>query len=77
MLRCVEEDLELSLANIEVFHCESVGNVPADGSEFTSVLNDSVEEAEPEEKLLVRLGLGASSERIVIERFVGTKYVLL
>jgi hypothetical protein len=36
-----------------------------------------VEEAEPEEKLLVRLGLGASSERIVIERFVGSKYVLL
>lgn len=71
------EDLKLTTGHHQIFVCEGVGNVPADGSEFTSVLNDSVEEAEPEEKLLVRLGLGASSERIVIERFVGTKYVLL
>jgi hypothetical protein len=43
MLRCVKEDLELSLANIKVFICEGIGDVPADWAELSSVLDDCME----------------------------------
>jgi len=39
----VQEKLELSLADSEIFVGKLVGDVPADGSELSSVLNDSVE----------------------------------
>jgi len=73
----LNEDLKLATRHHQIFVGEGVGNVPADGSKFTSVLNDSVEEAESEKKLLVRLGLSATSEHIFIKCFVASKYVLL
>ena len=59
MLRCVEEDLELSLANIEVFHCERVGNVPADWTELSSVLDDGMEVGQGKQELFELFGLCA------------------
>jgi len=73
----LNEDLKLAPGDHQVFVGEGIGDIPADGSEFTSVLYDSVEETESKEKLFVRYGLGASSERIFIERLVCSKYVLL
>jgi hypothetical protein len=53
MLRCVKEDLELSLANIKVFICEGIGDVPADWAELSSVLDDCMEVRQRKQSLFV------------------------
>ena len=75
MLRCVEEDLELSLANIEVFHCESVGNVPADWTELSSVLDDGMEVGQGKQELFELFGLCAVIQFTTCDHFVGLKQI--
>jgi len=45
---CLNESLELSSAHNKVFISERIWDVPADGSELSSILHNSVEEGEPE-----------------------------
>ena len=59
---CFHELLQLASADDQIFVGEGVGDIPADGTELSSVLDDGVEEAEAEEDLLVDLWLGALFE---------------
>jgi len=66
----------LSSANIEVFVCECIGDVPADRSELSSVLNNSVEERECEQQLFEIAWLAAIIQSRVIETFVVLQQIL-
>ena len=44
----VKQHPQLFLADHQIFICELISNVPTNGPELSSVLNDSMEEAESE-----------------------------
>ena len=44
----LDENFELTAGNVEIFVGERVGDVPADGTELSAVLDDGVEESESE-----------------------------
>jgi hypothetical protein len=76
LLICFNESLELASADDEIFICESIGNIPADGSELSAILDNSMEESEAEQKLLVGLGLGALIEVLDIESLICSQDIL-
>lgn len=52
-IEIVEENLQLLLAHTVIFIGEGVRNIPADTTELSSILDDSMEEAEGKEHFLV------------------------
>jgi len=62
LLISFDESLKLASADNEIFISKSIRNIPADGSELSAILYNSMEESEAEQKLLIRLGLGALFE---------------
>jgi hypothetical protein len=55
----------LSLTHVKILVSELVGNVPADRTEFTTVLDDSVEKAKTEEEFLELEGFAALAELLL------------
>lgn len=49
----IQQHFQLSFTYCQVFVGELVSDVPSDGSEFTTVLDDGVEEGEAEEQFLI------------------------
>jgi len=49
LLIFIQQHFQLSLADGEIFHSEFVRDIPADCTEFSSVLDDCMEEAETKE----------------------------
>lgn len=66
----LDELLELSSGHDQVFVGEGVWDVPADRTELSSILDNSMEEAESEEKLLVDFWLGALFELLRSHCFI-------
>ncbi len=64
------------LTDNQVFVGELVGDVPANGSKFSSILNDSVEEAEAEEQSLKLVYFFAVVEVFLIHISVGPEQVV-
>jgi hypothetical protein len=52
----------LSSTNVKIFIRESVGNIPTDCTELSTILNDSVEEGETEKELFVGTWVAAVVE---------------
>ena len=73
----LDEFLQLTSADNQVFICEGVWDIPADWTELSSILNDSVEEAEAEEDLLEDLRLSALFELFRRQRLIRLQDVLL
>mmetsp|Transcript_28121 Transcript_28121/g.65625 ORF Transcript_28121/g.65625 Transcript_28121/m.65625 type:complete len:421 (+) Transcript_28121:465-1727(+) len=71
----VEEHLELRLADLEVALRELVGDVEAQGAKLSALLQQGVEEGQPEVQLLEVLGLLAPVEVAVLHHKVGVKHV--
>jgi len=67
----LDELLQLSAANNEILIGKGVRNVPADRTELTAILHNSVEEAEAEQEFLVNFRLGAFFELLCGERVIG------
>jgi hypothetical protein len=55
----------LSLTHVKILVSELVGNVPADWTKFTTVLDDSVEKAKTEEEFLELEGFAALAELLL------------
>jgi len=73
----ISEDLELTSADIEVLIGEGVWNVPADSTELTSILHNSVEEGKGEDELLELVWLARVVQLLVIERLISLQDVRL
>jgi len=71
----IQEQLELFLTDIKIFECERIWNVPADGTELSSVLDDSVEEGETEKEHLVFSRLVAIVQDLVVKDIIGSQQV--
>lgn len=71
----VEEHFELFLANAEIFVREFVRDIPADWPEFSSVLDDRVEQAEAEEEFLEIVWLRAVGQFRIAEILVRTQEI--
>lgn len=63
-------------ADHEVLIGKLISNIPADGSEFPPVLDDSVEKAETEQQFFVFLSLFAFIEVLLIHIAIGSKEVV-
>jgi len=72
----LNESLQLASADNEVFISECIGDIPADGSELSAVLHNSVEESKAEQKLFIGLGLGAFFEVLDIKCLIGSQNIL-
>jgi len=71
----LNEFLQLSSTDDQVFISEGVGDIPADGAELTTILNDSVEETESKEELLVLVRFCTFLKFFRCECLIGLKYV--
>lgn len=71
----VQQHFQLSLADGHILIGEFVGDIPADGSEFSAILNDSVEQAEAEKKFLELRRFLAVFEFVIREVVVGSEQV--
>lgn len=73
---CLYKRLELSPAHNKVLIREGIWDVPADGSELSSILHDSMEEGETEKKLFVRIRFGAFFKVLDVECLICTEHIL-
>jgi hypothetical protein len=71
----IKESFQLLLADIKVFKCECIWDVPTNGSELSSVLNDSMEERESEKKHLIFLGLVTVVKQFVIKYIISSQKI--
>jgi hypothetical protein len=71
----IKQHLELPLTHTQILIGEFVGDVPADGSELPSVLDDGVEEAESEEQFAELHAFFAGVELVLADVGVGTQQV--
>ena len=76
LLVFVEEHLQLLLADHEVLVGEFVGDVPADRPELPPVLDDCMEEAEPEQQFLEFFWLFALVQLPLVEILVSPQQVV-
>jgi hypothetical protein len=70
-IEVIEENLKLLFAHTVIFVGEGVRDVPADTTELSSILHDSVEEAKGEEHLLVGGRFAAAVKISIIDILVG------
>jgi hypothetical protein len=68
----IEESLQLLLADIKVFKCECICDVPTNGTELSSVLNNSMEEGESEHKSFIFFRLVAVVQHFVIKHIISS-----
>lgn len=71
MVIFIQEYLQLTFANHEIFVGEVVGNIPADRAKFAAFLNDGMEEAKAEEQFLEGFRILAIIEFFVIQVLEG------
>lgn len=71
----IKETLKLLSAHIKIFEGECIWNIPANGSELSSVLYDSMEEREREHEFLEFIWLSAVVKCSVIQIGVSSKKV--
>jgi hypothetical protein len=71
----IKESLELDLANIEFLIHKGIRDIPSNSSELSSILSDSMEEAEGEQKHFVFFWLGAIVQVSVIHISIRSQQV--
>jgi hypothetical protein len=74
-IEVIEENLKLLFAHTVIFVGECVRDVPANTTELSSILHDSVEEAKGEKHFLVSGGLLAAVKISVINILIGLNQV--
>lgn len=74
-IEIIEENLKLSLADTVIFVGKGVGDVPADTTELSSILYNSVEEAQSEQHFLVGSRLLAAIKVSVVNILIGLDQV--
>lgn len=70
-IEVIEENLKLLFAHTVIFVGKGVRDIPADTTELSSILHDSVEETEGEEHLLVGSRFAAAVKIGIINILVG------